>query len=77
MVPVEAITRTTQHNALSEQFPNPIKIIQKQTTLEKTEGAIKNGQARESSNIQLTRHRTKKNKIQKQKTKTMSVGLIY
>jgi hypothetical protein len=32
---------------------------QNKQTLEKAEGAIKNGQARECSNIQLTRHRTK------------------
>ena len=38
---------------------------QNKRTLEKTEGAIKNGQARESSNIQLTRHRTKTNKANK------------
>ena len=29
-------------------------------TLEKTEGAIKNGQSRDTGNIEYTRHRTKK-----------------
>jgi hypothetical protein len=31
-------------------------------TLEKTEGAIKNGQSKETGNIVYTRQRTKKNK---------------
>jgi hypothetical protein len=31
-------------------------------TLEKTEGAIKNGQSKETGNIVYTRHRMKKNK---------------
>jgi hypothetical protein len=40
----------------------------------KTEGAIKYGQSRETSNIEYTRHRTKTNKtkITTQKTKKMS-----
>ena len=42
--------------------------------LEKTEGAIKNGQSRETSNIAYTRHRTKTNKAKTttQKTKKIS-----
>jgi hypothetical protein len=42
-------------------------------TLEKTEGAIQNGQSRETVNIEYTRHRTKKTKAKNiaQKTKTM------
>ena len=32
--------------------------------LEKTEGAIKNGQSKETGNIENARHRTKKNKTQ-------------
>ena len=32
------------------------------TILEETEGAIKNGQARDTGNIGYTRHRTKANK---------------
>ena len=43
---------------------------QNKQTLEKTEGAIKNGQSRETGNIGYTLHRTKANKTQKQKTKT-------
>ena len=41
---------------------------------EKTEGAIKNGQSRDTDNIGYTRHRTKTKKTQKktQKTKNMS-----
>ena len=37
--------------------------------LEKTEGAIKNGQPRETTNIGYTRHRTKKNKANKRQRK--------
>jgi len=46
----------------------------KNRTLEKTERAIKNGQARETGNIWYTRHRTKTNKTKNttQKTKAMS-----
>jgi hypothetical protein len=42
--------------------------------LEKTEGAIKNGQSRETGNIGHTRHRTKTSKANNtiQKTKNMS-----
>ena len=42
--------------------------------LEKTEGAIKNGQSRETGNIGYTRHRSKSNKTKNttQKTKKMS-----
>jgi hypothetical protein len=42
--------------------------------LEKTEGAIKNGQSRDTGNIRYTRHRTKTNKTTNttQKTKKMS-----
>ena len=36
------------------------------------EGAIKNGQARDTGNIGHTRHKTKKNKTQKHTTKKMS-----
>ena len=36
------------------------------------EGAIKNGQARDTDNIGHTRHKTKKNKTQKHTTKKMS-----
>ena len=37
----------------------------KQIKLEKTEGAIKNGQSRDTGNIGYTRHRTKTNKTNK------------
>jgi hypothetical protein len=42
--------------------------------LEKTKGAIKNGQSRDTDNIGYTRHRTKTNKTKSttQKTKKMS-----
>jgi hypothetical protein len=42
--------------------------------VEKTEGAIKNRQSRETGNIEYTRHRTKTNKTNNttQKTKKMS-----
>jgi hypothetical protein len=36
--------------------------------LEKTEGAIENGQSRDTGNIGYTRHRTKTNKTQKHNT---------
>jgi hypothetical protein len=36
--------------------------------LEKTEGAIKNGQSRETGNIGYIRHKTKTNKTKKQNT---------
>jgi len=42
-----------------------------QLTLEKTEGALKNGQSRDIGNIGRTRHRTKIKKIQNQNTETM------
>jgi len=42
-------------------------------TLEKTEGAIKNGQSRDTGNIEHTRHMTQTNKTNTtQKTKKMS-----
>jgi hypothetical protein len=42
--------------------------------LEKTEGAVKNGQSRETGNIRYRRHRTKKIKVKTitQKIKKMS-----
>ena len=46
---------------------------------EKTEGAIKNGQSRETGNIGYTRHRKRTNKTQNttQKIKKMSNMKIY
>ena len=38
--------------------------------LEKTEGAVKNGQSRDNANIGYTKHRTKTNKAQKHNTES-------
>jgi hypothetical protein len=51
------------HMITEEYDPNQTyKHMKIKYTLEKTEGAIKNEQSRETSNIGYTRHKTKTNK---------------
>ena len=56
---------TTQRNLQHWVHKTPDEEKQNKYKLEKTEGAIKNGQLRETGNIRYTRHRTKANTTNK------------